>query len=202
MLWRLSGWPRGGAAIGSAWPRHDYLYGRLRQLARQARISNADEAQTFVKLWRDLTDLEGGCGGADEIESCVKRLTDDAAVRLARTILNLYHGLDPSGPYPTPEFPLTSGVSSTPKNLIQRMPPITSPGKRSAAASLVSRWGRYRATNSRLEAMVSAAGMERHPWMPRARRFWRFHVRLMTTGSCPLLTTTASQISFGFPLIS
>jgi hypothetical protein len=26
--------------------------------------------------------------------------------------------------------------------------------------------------------------------------------RLMTTGSCPLLTTTASQISFGLPLIS
>jgi hypothetical protein len=75
-------------------------------------FSNADEAQTFVKLWRDLTDVEGGCGGADEIESCVKRLTDDDAVRLARTILNLYDGLDPSGPYPTPEFPLTSSVNS------------------------------------------------------------------------------------------
>jgi len=75
-------------------------------------FSNADDAQTFVKLWRDLADVAGGCGGADEIESCVKRLTDDDAVRFARTILNLYHGLDPSGPYPTPEFPLTSSVNS------------------------------------------------------------------------------------------
>ena len=75
-------------------------------------FSNADEAQTFAKLWQDLTDVKGGCGGADDIDACIKHLTDDNAVRLAEAILNLYHGLDPGGPYPTPEFPPPSGINS------------------------------------------------------------------------------------------
>jgi hypothetical protein len=34
-------------------------------------------------------------------------------------------------------------------------------------------------------AMVSAAGVERHPWMPRARRFRRFHVKIYDHGRLP-----------------
>ena len=75
-------------------------------------FSNADEAQTFAKLWQDLTDVKSGRGGADDIDTCIKHLTDDSAVRLARAILSLYHGLDPSGPYPTPEFPPPSDINS------------------------------------------------------------------------------------------
>ena len=42
---------------------------------------------------------------------------------------------------------------------------------------------RLRSRRSRLygvatSAMASAAGVERHPWMPRARRFRRFHVKI------------------------
>ena len=51
-------------------------------------------------------------------------------------------------------------------------------------------------------AMVSAAEIEQHPWMPALAGSGVSTSRLMTTGSCPLLTTTASQISFGLPLIS
>jgi hypothetical protein len=41
-------------------------------------------------------------------------------------------------------------------------------------------------------AMVSAAEMERHPWMPRARRFRRFHVKINDCPSSEILRQEAA----------
>lgn len=91
----------------AAAPIRDRLAGAARAMImlEPKDFHHADEAQSFARLWHELTHVKGERAIESDIDASVKGLTDEHAVRLARAVLSLYHGLDQSGPYPTPEFP-------------------------------------------------------------------------------------------------